>query len=490
VKWAFTTGEVGKWFPLAWLSFMTDVQMFGVNAHVEHLVNVIFHIANAVVLFLLLARMTGAVWRSAMVGALFAWHPLHVEPVAWIIERTDVLSTLMALLSIWVYVRYAESGRRQHLWGSLLLFALALMAKPMVITLPFVVLLLDYWPLRRFPSIREKLPFFAMSAAVGMLTYVISLKSGTIAQGVPLPYRLTNALLAYASYLRKTFYPSDLAVIYPVTWTAAWWQIAAALVVLAGISVLAICWARSRPWFLVGWLWFLGILVPVIGLIQAGSQGMADRYTYLSLVGIFLMLVWAGAELKVGAVAAGITLCGALVLTSRQIPVWRNSQTIFEHAVAVTKDNDIAHGILGRVLASSGRFNEAEVHFEEALRINPNQADAHFGLGVILARKGHFDEALRHYNHAIAARPDAPAHYNLGNVLMKTGRPDEAIIHFAAAARLDPQMAEAQNNWAYALTTEGRLSEAAEHYDAALRINPGLVQARMNAARIREELAH
>jgi tetratricopeptide (TPR) repeat protein len=508
VRWAFVTGH-DYWHPLTWLSHMTDVQMFGLHAGAHHLVSVLFHILNSLLLFLLLARMTGALWQSALVAALFAWHPLHVESTAWIAERKDVLSTFFGLLSLWAYVGYAESRRRRHLFLALLWFTSGLMTKPMLVTLPFAFLLLDYWPLKRIRSIsgvddvslllKEKAPFFVLSLISSIVTYATARNVGAIVnlENIPVGYRFVNALLACAGYLQKTFFPTNLAVIYPISWVFSWWEVVGALILLVAISLAAVYWAKQRPWLLVGWLWFLGMLVPVIGLIQVGSQSMADRYTYLSLAGFFVMLVWEGAQIAAASrfakklvVTGSIAVLAALMpLTWMQVQTWSDSQALFEHAVGVTKNNYIAHGILGRVLANSGRVDEAQAHFEEVLRIMPNKADAHFSLGVILAQKGKSQEAIAHYKQALDAQPDAATHYNLGNLLMKSGRPEEAIAHFSEAARLNPQMAEAQNNWAYALTIQGRIREAADHYAEALRIKPDLAEASLNIARIREELA-
>jgi Flp pilus assembly protein TadD len=507
LKWAFAI-SLDYWHPITWLSHMMDVQLFGMNAGAHHVVSVVLHIANALLLFLVLERMTRALWPAAVVAGFFAWHPLHVESTVWIAERKDVLSTFFALLSIWAYARYAESNRRRDLFLALLWFAFGLMAKPMLVTLPFVLLLLDYWPLKRIQRmqketlwtlIREKGLFFLLSAASSVVTYVGARNVGAVTalESIPPKYRLINPLLGYLGYLQKTFVPINLAVIYPISWTFSWWQIAASLTLLTAISIAAVYWAGRRPWLLVGWLWFLGMLVPVSGLVQVGNQAMADRYTYLSLVGIFMMLSWSGAEiaassrfgLKVVATSSALLLAAGLFLTSLQVRTWSDSKTLSEHALAVTKNNYVAHSILGSVLADSGRLDEAQAHFDEVLRIIPNRADAHFSLGVILARKGRLEEAIAHYKQAIEMNPDAATHYNLGNVLMAVGRSDEAITHFAEALRLDPQMAEAQNNWAYVLTAQGRLPEAAEHYAAALRLKPDLLEARLNVARIREQLA-
>lgn len=513
LKWAFTTGYDSNWHPLTWLSHMVDVRLFGLNAGPHHAVNLLFHSINTLLLFIVMARMTRDVWPSALVAALFAWHPLHVESVAWIAERKDVLSTCFALLTLWVYASYAESGQRKYLFLALFWFALGLMAKPMLVTLPFVLLLLDYWPLGRLRKkesgaspegegdflnrLIEKAPFLILSAASSFITYGVQKgRSVTALESLPVRHRILNALLSYGSYMYKALFPFKLAVIYPIPFTFSWWQIAAATSVLVAISIAVVCWAGRRPWLLTGWLWFLGTLVPVIGLVQVGRQAMADRYTYLPLVGLFIMLAWSWAEFtansrfgsKASVAVAALVLFGALLLTSRQVRTWSNSQALFAHAIEVTKDNYFAHNSLGRVFANSGRFEEAQAQFEEVLRTFPNFPEAHFSMGVLLARKGKYQEAVAHYKEAVETHPDATTHFNFGNALMKLGRADEAIAHFAEAARLDPQLAEAQNNWGYVLTTDGRLREAAQHYTAALRINPGLTEARLNLARIYEEL--
>jgi tetratricopeptide (TPR) repeat protein len=479
VKWAFTSSVLSNWHPLTWLSYMMDVQLFGINAGWHHVMNVVFHIANAILLFLVLALMTEEPWPSAFVAALFAWHPLHVESVAWIAERKDVLSTFFDLFAMLAYVFYVKSRQRRFLLLSVLAFALALMSKPMVVTLPFVLLLLDYWPLKRISEsgvrnlslVVEKVPFFVLSAASSLVTFAVVRSDGMVVSlnSLPVRLRLVNSLFGYARYLQKTFLPTRLAVIYPIEWKFSW-EDAVALTAFVFISIVAACWMRRRPWFLVSWLWFLGTLVPVIGFVQAGRQGMADRYTYLPLVGIFIILAWGGAEIAATSqLASRIVTCSAvavlgaaLLLTSMQIRPWADSQTLFEHAIAVTNDNYVAHGILGRFLASRGQYEQAQAHFEEALRIFPDLPDSRVTLAM--------------------------THYNFGNALMKNGHIDEAIGHYGEAAQLDPQFAEAQNNWGYALIAQGRFLEAVQHYEAALRIKPDLQEARLNVARLHQQL--
>jgi len=535
LKWASTTFYASNWHPLTWLSLMADVQLFGLNPGPHHIINVVLHILNAWLLFLVLTTMTEALWPSAIVAGLFAWHPLHVQSVAWIAERKDVLSTFFGLLALLAYTRYAKSNDRKWLVMAFFSFAFSLMAKPMLVTLPFVFLLTDFWPLKRTvsagsetrPLIGEKLPFFLLSGVSSIVTFIAQRNGGEVipVEKLSLYSRFTNAAVAYWGYLRKTFVPTDLAVIYPIgPRTSSLWLIATSLALLLTISILVICFRRSKPWLLVGWFWFLGMLVPVIGLVQVGNQEMADRYSYLPIVGIFIALVWSMGRSWVTMTAAVVVLGTALIITSIEVRAWRDTQTLFEHAVADTNENYVAHTILGGALADRGRNRDAEMHFQEALRVAPNWsyanynfavllkgegrlqeaqrhfmkavqaapdwADPHRGLASVLVREGKFEEAMSQYEQLLAIGPDASVHYGLGTLLMKLNRPDDAITHFAEAVRLNPSMAEAQNNWGYVLISQGRLKEAATHFDEALRINPNLTTARLNAVHIREELAH
>jgi len=546
-QWAFTTWHASNWHPLTWLSHMVDCQLFGLNAGGHHLVNVLFHATNAVLLFLLLLRLTSALWQSAFIAALFAWHPLHVESVAWVAERKDVLSAFFGLLTLMAYVCYAQ-GVTSGMWQvtrtnsirsrvtcpasryyslALLFFALGLMAKPMLVTLPFVFLLLDYWPLRRvtgdgwqvtgdkksvgklstlnctpnafgaqLSTILEKWPFFALAAASCVVTFVAQKRGEAVVSlgGYPLSSRIANAAVAYVKYLFNSVYPVNLAVIYPLPIYSLpkenpWVQVAGAIIVLAMISWVIWRARRQRPYLLTGWLWYLGMLVPVVGLVQVGSQAMADRFTYLPLIGVFIGVVFGLGDLAkklrlepmVMASVAGVVLAGCLFATARQLRFWRDSETLFEHTLAVTKDNPIAQSNLGTALSEAGQPQEAAEHFGEALRLNPGYAPAHYNLGVALTQTGHLQEAMEHFREALRLNPDyAPAHYNLGHALLQTGQPQEAIEHFQEALRLKLDDAPAHNNLGVALVQTGHPQEAIKHYQEALRLQPNLPEAQYN----------
>jgi tetratricopeptide (TPR) repeat protein len=528
LKWAFSSGYAGNWHPLTWLSHLLDVTLFGLDAAAHHSVNVLLHVANSLLLFLVLARMARALWPSAFVAALFAWHPLHVESVAWIAERKDVLSAFFGLLTLWAYVRYAETGRRSRLWLSVLLFALGLMAKPMLVTLPFLLLLLDFWPLKRLgsnsqkkeavprrhrdkagqapppankpawkdwvPLLQEKAPFFILSALSSVVTFAVQQHGGAVAllNAVPLSYRLSNALVSYARYVFKTVWPAKLAVIYPLPGEWPWWQVALSGLLLLCLTAAAIRARRRFPCVLIGWLWFLGTLVPVIGLVQVGEQSMADRYTYLPLIGLFVAVAWTAAELtanwrmRTTALAAGAmaTLLLCLGLTAVQVLTWDNSLVLFEHAITVTRGNHVAHHSLAKVLASHWRLDEAAAHCEEAARIFPGLPGPHFTLGVLRARQGKFSEAAAQYEAALRLEQNSTTHFNLGNALVKLGRLDEAVAHYAEATRLDPKLAEAHLNAAVACDALGKAAEASRLFENALRIEPNYAAARRGYGRL------
>jgi tetratricopeptide (TPR) repeat protein len=546
-QWAFTTWHASNWHPLTWLSHMVDCQLFGLNAGGHHLVNVLFHATNAVLLFLLLLRLTSALWQSAFIAALFAWHPLHVESVAWVAERKDVLSAFFGLLTLMAYVCYAQ-GVTSGMWQvtrtnsirsrvtcpasryyslALLFFALGLMAKPMLVTLPFVFLLLDYWPLRRvtgdgwqvtgdkksvgklstlnctpnafgaqLSTILEKWPFFALAAASCVVTFVAQKRGEAVVSlgGYPLSSRIANAAVAYVKYLFNSVYPVNLAVIYPLPIYSLpkenpWVQVAGAIIVLAMISWVIWRARRQRPYLLTGWLWYLGMLVPVVGLVQVGSQAMADRFTYLPLIGVFIGVVFGLGDLAkklrlepmVMASVAGVVLAGCLFATARQLRFWRDSETLFEHTLAVTKDNPIAQSNLGTALSEAGQPQEAAEHFGEALRLNPGYAPAHYNLGVALTQTGHLQEAMEHFREALRLNPDyARAHYNLGVALTQTGHLQEAMEHFREALRLNPDYAPAHYNLGHALLQTGQPQEATAHFQEALRLKPDYAMAHNN----------
>lgn len=503
-QWAFTTWHASNWHPLTWLSHMTDCELFGLNAGAHHAVNVLFHALNAALLFGLLLRLTGALWPCAFIAALFAWHPLHVESVAWVAERKDVLSTCCALLALLSYVKFARENCRRNFWLALLFCALGLMAKPMLVTLPFLLLLLDYWPLNRVagcqwpadgssvarphPSsyrqlVFEKSPFFLLTAVSCVITFLAQHRGASVAslQTVSLAFRLENMLVAYATYLQKIFWPVDLAIIYPLPAKIS----ALAVVVSVGLLVVisAGVWRERtrRPYLIVGWLWFLGMLVPVIGLVQVGGAALADRYTYLSATGIFLMAVFGGAELAkrlrvpktILSATATIVLAACVAATEHQLRFWRDGETLFRHAIAVTKDNDVALVDLGVALDAQGRFEEAVGYYRQALKLAPGRYQLHNNLGNILDHLGQTQAALGEYQEAVRLKPDnASLRNGTGQILAKLGRLDEAAAEFNEAARLDPGYASPHLELGKVRLKQGRDPEALEQFRTAVRLDP------------------
>jgi protein O-mannosyl-transferase len=507
--WAFTTGHASNWHPLTWLSLMLDSQLYGMKAGGYHATNLLFHVANTLLLFLLLRRMTGAQWRSAFVAALFALHPLHVESVAWVAERKDVLSTLFFLLTLMSYTRHAErkaagsseqrarnTGVFSYLrsrfsagyWLALVLFALGLLSKPMLVTLPFVLLLLDYWPLGRIsnpgprPStfdprllgrlVLEKVPFFVLSLAASVATFAAQERGGAVQAlaALPLGARLENALISYAVYILKMFWPVNLALPYlylpPSVWPA--WHGIAAAVLLAGVSVLVVRSWRRRPYLAVGWLWFLGTLIPVIGIVQVGNASLADRYTYIPLLGLFIIAAWGGAELvehrhrwRAPLAAAGLATVGACaVLTRVQLGFWHDSVALFGHAVKVTKDNCIAYNARAHALFDQGKLDEANADWSEALRIklyygNPYNDDLLYNIGATLTRQNKNDEALRYFEQAMQIKPTNPdVRFQLAGGFIKLGHIKEAITLYREGLSLNSKMPDALNNLAWILAAE------------------------------------
>ncbi len=509
VLWAFTTTDVANWHPLTWLSHMADCELYGLNPRGHHLTNLLFHAANAVLLFLVLHRMTAALWRSAFVAAIFALHPLHVESVAWVAERKDVLSTLFWVLTLWGYARYVEKPGRARYLLALSSFACGLMSKPMLVTLPFVLLLVDYWPLNRFSSppsdaraggrtagqaarlmglVREKLPFFALSALSSIITVFAQQHGGAMAplDMIPLKLRMANAAVSYLRYAGKMFWPQKLAVFYPLSPALPAWQAVASAVLLVLLSTLVVRSARKHPYLPVGWFWYLGTLVPVIGLVQVGVQSMADRYTYVPLIGLAILIAWGAADLAKKwrrqqtalAVAAVVIIAACMTGTWLQVRYWENGVALFTHALQVTADNSAAHYNLAHAMADRGRLNEAIDHYSEAVRINPNYVLAHYNLGLALIRRGRLDEAVKHYAAALRIQPtDAKAHNNLGIALAIQGKTQEAVIHFLEAIRLQPNNFRAHYNLGYVLFGQRRPDEAISHYFAALRVNPDFAEA-------------
>ncbi|MGD8995253.1 MAG: tetratricopeptide repeat protein [Syntrophobacterales bacterium] len=527
IAWAFTTFEAYNYHPLTWLSHMLDCELFGLRPGMHHLTNLLFHLMNTALLLFVLRRMTGALWRSGFVAALFALHPLHVESVAWVAERKDLLSAFFWFLSIWAYARYTERPGLNRYLPVLLFFSLGLLAKPMVVTLPFVLLLLDFWPLGRtqfhqagtdnrplqqkvsvFRLVWEKIPLFALAAISIVVTFAAQQQGGALKslEAFPLTTRIANALISYLSYIGKMIWPHNLAVYYPHSGSIPVWQAAGAGLTLICVTVLVIWIARKRPYLAVGWLWYLGTLVPVIGLVQVGSQAMADRYTYLPLVGLFIALAWGVPCLFAGwrhrqsmlAILATIVLVSFTVCTWLQLRHWQNSITLFQHTLQVTTNNHFAHNNLGVALAQDGRLNEAISHYSEALRLKPGAFEVHNNLANALAAQGSVNEAIQHYFEALRLEPDYDkAHNNLGNVLAGTGRGEEAIIHYSEAIKINPDYAGAHYNLANALAAQGSVDEAIQHYFEALRILPDWAGAHNNlgvslekSGKLKEAIAH
>ena len=496
VKWAFTTFHASNWHPLTWLSHMADCECFKLNAGAHHYVNVLFHAANAALLFALLLRLTGKIWPAAFIAALFAWHPLHVESVAWISERKDVLSTFFALLALLAYARQAEAAAAKKPESkiffalSLLAFALGLLAKPMLVTLPFLLLLLDYWPLKRFPPcafrfplLLEKIPFFALAAASCVVTFLAQQRGEAVVSlaRVSLRHRLENAPVAVVNYLLKLFWPADLCAIYPMPEQISAGQVAVSVAVLVLISAAAWQGRRTKPYFAVGWLWFLGTLVPVIGLVQVGGAAMADRYTYIPSIGFFLALVSCLAEFAeknqlrkiVAAGLAAAALAACILATENQLRFWRDSETLFRHAVAVMPDNEIALINLGSALEAQNRLDEALAVDRRAEKLKTGRYQLHNNLGNLLAKLGRHEEALAEYREAIRLRPvSARLRAIAGGELAALGRFDEALALFAAAEKLDPHYAWPHVETAKVFFKLGRDDQAVDELRAALRLEP------------------
>jgi tetratricopeptide (TPR) repeat protein len=506
VRWAFTTFHASNWHPLTWLSHMLDVELFGPSAGWHHRMNVLYHLLNTELLFLVLWRMTGGIWQSAFVAALFGVHPLHVESVAWVAERKDVLSTLFWILTMGAYLRYARrSGIGRYLLVAVP-FALGLMCKPMLVTLPFVLLLLDWWPLGRLapayssvpPSRRrhvpvflrrvwEKVPLLGLSTTSCAITYLAQAKGGAVSQFEHLPFRsrISNAFVSYVVYLGKTVWPSSLAVYYPhpatIHATVPAWEIAGSIFLLCGLSVMALQQGHRRPYLAVGWLWYLGTLIPVIGLVQVGAQAMADRYTYVPLIGIFIALAWAIPELLEGwhfrRLALGV-LGGAVVWTLSlagwsQVGYWRDGVTLFSRAVAVTDRNWLAMNNLGVSYEKLGQYQQAIGYYREALQIKPDDAKAWNNLGVSSERLGQYQQAIGYYREALRIKPDnAKAWYNLGVSSERLGQYQQAIGYYREALRIKPDYANAWINLGVSYSKLGQLQQAISSYREAIRLKP------------------
>ena len=560
LSWALRASYASNWHPLTWVSHMIDCDMFGLEPAGHHLTNVLFHAANAALLFLLLRKMTGATWRSAFVAALFAWHPLHVESVAWVSERKDVLSAFFFFLTIWAYVEYTKSNllRQEHSGGqevsglkskveaqqpdvqvssfkfqgrhrgvrtlccsdssfvwyflALFLFALGLMSKPMLVTTPFVLLLLDFWPLGRFQPatfniqlstvfrlFREKLPFFALAVLDCMMT-VHAQRPDAMASldALPVPSRIANALVSYVLYLWKTVWPQNLAVLYPYSHEWTFWTAVGAGLLLLAISAAALWQARRRPYVTVGWFWFLGTLVPVIGLVQVGMHSMADRYTYIPLIGIFIMAVWGtmdsplpaakrgegqgeGSVISFWGLASAAVLVTLTICTHAQLRYWHDSVTLWSRAIEVIPNNLRAEYNLGVALRERGDSQEAISHYLKATQIRPDRVEArgglpilaHQNLGVLLARQANWTEAETHFRAVLKEKPDDwEARGNLAGCLEVEGRFEEAIKEFRTALQGAPDIPDMWRRFANTLLKTGRSTEAEKAYRQAVKLNP------------------
>ncbi len=542
IKWAITSSYASNWHPLTWLSHMLDWSLFGANASGHHLVNLLLHIGSVLFLFFFLAKTTKSLWPAAFVAAFFALHPLRVESVAWASERKDVLSMFFGMAALYVYAGYVEEQKLSRYFLCLALFALGLMAKPMLVTLPFVLLLLDFWPLERWPDVSnpshnptainntvsvkkknrhkhnvpgekklsasgksrgqsmgillwEKAPFVFLAIISAVLTIWAQSKGGVIIalQRLPFPERIVNAIVSYVGYLGKIFWPVDLAVFYPYEGSLPSWQVFGAAFILLGISAAVIYFIKKAPFLFVGWFWYLGTLIPVIGLVQVGNQAMADRYTYLPSIGIGIMLTWGIVYLlpqeklrKIILIpAAVIVLAVCIFLTGQQCGYWKNSIELFNYALQVTKANYLAHNNLGVALAEEGKNDQAIAHYFAAIDINPHYADPHSNLGAALAAEGKNDQAIAHYLAAIDIDPHhADFHSNLGVALAAEGKNEEAIEHYLTAIKINQDYDDAYYNLANLLIKQGKIEEAIGRYRETIKINPDNARAHYNLADI------
>jgi hypothetical protein len=471
IRWALTTDTAANWHPLTWLSHMLDVSLFGVSPGPHHIVNLVLHVTSTLLLFLLLDRMTGSPWRSGFVAAVFALHPLHVESVAWVAERKDVLSACFWMLTMAAYLGYVNRPSRLPMSAVAGVFALGVMAKPMLVTLPCVLLLMDLWPLRRWspsspralgPLFKEKLPLFVLSAASSLVTIIVQSRGGAMAglQTVPLGLRLENAITSTTAYLLKMVWPVDLSLLYPLPDRVAVSHLVVSLLVIAAISVLAFRTISTRPFLLVGWLWYLGTLVPVSGIIQVGVQAMADRYTYIPMIGIALMVAWAPSPsmtrsriARAVVAAAGIALVVAMIVMTRaQLPLWRDNVTLFTAATmrSTGVDEYAAHLSLGATLLKEKRFDEARAHYQRANALRPKSADATYGLGLAYLQGGLPMEAIPVLEEAASLAPEDPDRRNaLAVSYVRANRIDDAIREYRRLTAMRPN----ERRFAQALAT-------------------------------------
>ena len=552
ITWAFTTSYASNWHPLTWLSHMLDYRLFGLNPRGHHLTNLIFHMVNSILLFILFMRMTNALWHSAFIAALFALHPLHVESVAWVAERKDLLCAFFWVLTLLFYINYSKAPSLKRYIIVFLLYLLGLMSKPMILTLPFLLLLLDYWPLGKFrrvgstgnsshtlsifkiqgysqipflPILLEKIPFIFLSIFSSIVTYFAQKQGGAVSPFdlLPLKVRIYNALVSYISYIGKIFWPQKLAAFYPLPVHLPTWKVLVAGLLLSLISLLVVLLLRRLPYLAVGWFWYMGTLLPVIGLVQVGNQAMADRYTYIPIIGLFIVITWSISDLSqkllnrkvlLGLLAA-VLFPVLMALTWFQVSVWKNSMTLFKHMAHVTENNYLAYDAIGLVLYGKGetdkamanyikalrvkpgyvnsmnnlanvfvkrkRFDEAITYYSRALEIKPDFSEAHINLGIALAEMGKLKEAIPHYHEAIRIQPDnAVAYFNLALDLRKLGQHEKAILYFKEAVKNKPDYSDANANLAEALFEMARFDEAIYYFYKALEIKPNDANAHYN----------
>lgn len=508
MSWALTTMTQANWHPLTWMSLMVDASLGGGKPGVFHVTNVVFHLLNTLLLFVLLNRLTGCRWRSAAVASLFAIHPLHVESVAWVTERKDVLSTLFWLLTMLAYVTYVKNPALKRYCFVVLFFALGLMAKPMLVSLPFVLLLMDLWPLGRagverswWLLVREKIPLFVMSAASCVVTYLAQSRGGAMESKVlPFGVRGANALVAYVSYIIKMVCPLNLAVVYPHPGTSLpIWQTVGSALILGALLMVAIKSARNRPYIIVGWLWYMVTLVPVIGLVQVGGQAMADRYTYVPLIGLFIILAWGVPELlaklepsesRQGKVSplwlalGSVMLLGLMACTYIQVGYWRTNMSLYRHALYLDSSNQLAHLFMGDALILDRDYTGAIEEYETTLRLDPKQDIAHFKEARLLQILGKPKEAAAHFQAALALSNNNPDyHKDYGLFLLNMGRVDEAIDQFTEALEIRPEDTNTRNNLGCAYAREGDLDRAIDEFRTAVEMEPRNKNARNNLAR-------
>ena len=552
IKWALVTSHAFNWHPVTWFSHMLDVELYGLKAGYHHMTNLLFHIINSFLLLFWLSKYSRKFWPACFVAALFLLHPLHVESVAWISERKDVLSTFFWLLTMWCYTGYLSSPGKFRYMMVFFVFMLGLMSKPMLVTLPFVLLLLDYWPLdrTRFMGIKsefktgrkslsvpalvwEKMPLFILSAIACIVTFSVQRSTGAIESVIdfPLHLRFVNASMAYVGYIIKTIWPVGLAVFYPYPDGYSRWAITAAVFFLFMISLLVVKYRKQMPCLPVGWFWYLGTLVPVIGLVQVGQQSMADRYTYVPLIGLFIIMAWGGHRIASSHARYGKPLvligCGFILFcsfrTNVQVQYWKDSISLFSHAIHITSNNALAHNNLGMALAEKGRVEEAVPYFQMAIKIDhkfdsaynnlgaamirrghmkqalnylktalilrPQYADAENNMGIVLDKRGETFAAIKHFEKALALEPShADAHNNLGAIFIRQNKDNEAIVHFEKTLKFDPENADAHNNLGTVLVRHGRVDLAVKHFKAAVRLNPENITMKRNLGKALLEL--